>query len=95
MMLGMIAYVFRLGGRGVGVMFASSPPLSLAGRRVVIAVIRPDGFAERFHASCELARVAAAPGGEVLALVVFDATVDALVPGSTVTLIGEAGSAAQ
>lgn len=89
MMLGTIAEVFGLSGRGIGVRFASSPPLFLAGRRIVIAVTRPDGFVDRFHASCELARVASAPGGEVLALLVVNATVDALAPGSMVVLIGD------
>lgn len=95
MRLGTIAEAFLLRGRGVGVLFTSPPPLFLAGRCIAIAVTRPDGFADRFHASCEVARVAGVPGGEVLALVVVNATVAALAPGSTVGLIGEAGSATQ
>ncbi|WP_386070942.1 hypothetical protein ACFJIW_09890 [Tahibacter sp. UC22_41] len=89
MRLGTIAEAFVLRGRGVVVRFASPPPLFLAGRRITIAVTRPDGFADRFHASCELARVAGAPGGEVLALLVVDATVAALAPGSAVTIVGD------
>ena len=70
-------------------LFASSPPQILAGRRITIAVTRPDGFADRFHASCELARVADAPGGEVLALLVVNATLAALAPGSAVAMVGD------
>ncbi|WP_257385614.1 hypothetical protein [Tahibacter caeni] len=88
-MLGTIAQTFSIRGRGIGVLFVSSPPRFLAGRRITVAVTRPDGFADRFHASCELARVVSAPDGEVLALLVVNATVDALAPGSTVAVVAD------
>jgi hypothetical protein len=88
MKLGTIAHAFVLRGRGVGVLFAESPPLTLAGRRVFIRVTRPDGFVDCFPASCELARVADARG-EVLALLVVNATIAALAIGSQVTLVAD------
>jgi hypothetical protein len=84
-LIGTVAQVFTLAGRGVGVVFTVSPDHIAMRDTLVVAVLRPDGTTASFAARREFARTARSPVGEVVALSVAGATPQDIPVGSVVT----------
>jgi hypothetical protein len=84
--VGTVAQSFSISGRGIGVLFASSPDHISHLQRFEVVVFRPDGTSSTYSAIREFARNVDAPLGEDVALFVAGATVQDIPVGSVVSI---------
>jgi len=94
-LIGTVSQVVTLTNIGVAIFFTESPSHIIRLTAFEVVIIRSDGTSATLKASREFARQLSAPGGEVIALLVRDASVSeiqlvrvSLLPNFNVFLLG-------